>query len=349
MNKEILAVAESVSNEKSIPKETIFKLLEISLTSAIKKKYKKKIDIIIKINRNNGEFNTYKRLIVVKKVTNPKKQINIKKAINKNKNIKIGDYIENKIKKIYFDRITTQTAKKIIIKKIIEEKKNINIKKIKKKKWQIITGFIKKIYKNYILIDIGYNTEAKILKKDMIKKEKFKIGKKIKSIIYDIKKKNNNYEILLSRSKKIMLIELLKIEIPEIKKKIIKIKAISRNPGFRSKIAVKSNDKKIDPIGSCVGIKGSRIKWISHELSGEKIDIILWNKNIKKFIKNIISPAKINNIFINKKKKIININVEISKLAQIIGKNGQNIKLSSKLIGWDINILNNKQYKKNKN
>ncbi len=345
MNKDILIMTEAVSNKKSLPKEIIFKVLENALTIVINKKYKKKIDIKININRKNGKFYIYRRWIVVKKVKKPNIEININEAINKNKKIKIGDFIKNKIKKINFDRITTQKAKKIIIKKIKEEKKKIILKKIKQRKGQIITGFIKKLYKNYSIIDIGNDIEIKLLKKDMLLNEKLKIGKKIKGVIYNIKKYNNEYEILITRSQIIMIKELLKIEIPEIKKKIIKIKSISRKPGLRSKIAVISKDKRIDAIGACIGIKGSRIKAISNELSGEKIDIILWNKNIKKFIINTLLPIIIYNISINYKKKIINISIETKNLAQIIGKNGQNIKLISKLIGWEINVISIKNIK----
>ncbi len=347
INKEILSITEALSNEKSLPKEIIFKTIEKALTIAIKKKYEYKINIKININRNNGKFYTYRRWMVVKKVKQPNKEISLDK-IN-DKNIKIGDFIEKKIKLINFDRITTQTAKNIISKKIREAKKIIFLKKIIKKKGNIITGFIKKIKKKYLTIDIGYSVKAKILKKDMILKDKFKIGNKIKGILYKIKKKKNNYQILLTRSKIKMLTELFKKKIPEIKKNIIKIKSISRDPGSRSKIAVKTNNKRIDPIGACIGIKGSRVQSISNELSGEKIDIILWKKNIKKFVINAMSPAEISNILVNKKKKTINIKVETKNLAKAIGKNGQNIKLASQLIGWKINIITKKNKILNKN
>ncbi len=339
MNKEILAVAEAVSNEKSLPKEIIFKTLEKALTIAIKKKYNKKIDIKINIDRKKGTFNTYRRWIVVKKIKKPYKEITYQKVFHKNKNIKIGDFIEKKIKSEIFDRITTQKAKKIIIQKIREIKKTIILKKIKKKKGKIITGYIKKINKKSISINIGFNLKAILLKKDSIKNDKFKIGKKIKGIIYKIKKIKKKYKIFITRIKNNILLELLKKNIPEIKKKIIKIKAISRKPGLRSKIAVDTNNKYIDPIGACIGLKGSRIQLISNELSGEKIDIILWNNDPKKFVTNSLLPAKILNIIINKNKKKMDINVKIKNLAKTIGKNGQNIKLASKLTGWELNII----------
>ncbi len=343
MNKEILEVTESVSNEKCLPREKIFEALETALTIATKKKYEKKIDVIVKINRKNGNFYTYRRWLVVKKVKYPKKEININNIIYKN--IKIGDFIEKKIKSIIFNRITTQTAKQIILQKMREEEKKIIIKKFKKKIGKIITGNIKKINKELIIIDIGSNTDAFLKKKDMILKEKFRLGNRIKVLLYKIKKKKKGYNFLLSRSKKEIIIELLKIEIPEIKEKIIEIKSIARNPGSRTKIAVNSKDKYIDPIGACIGIKGSRIQAISNELCGEKIDIILWNKNPIKFVKNAMSPAEISSILINKKKHSMNINVKSNNLAQAIGKNGQNVKLATKLTGWNINISSLKNKK----
>ncbi len=343
MNKKIIEVAEAVSNEKSLPREKIFKTLETALEIAIKKKYKKEIDIKVYINRKNGIFNIYRRWTIVKNVKNPEKETNFKNI--KKKNFKIGDFIKNKIKLIKFDRISTQIVKQIIIQKIKEAEKLMFLKKIKNKKGKIISGFIKKIKKNYITIDIGFNLEAILLKKDMILTEKFNKNNKIKGLIYNIYKLKNEYQILITRIKNKFLIELLKKQIPEIKKKIIKIKSISRNPGLRSKIAVKTKDKRIDPIGTCIGIKGLRIKKISNELSGEKIDIILWNKNPKKFVINSMSPAKILNILLIKKKKIMIIKVKNNNIAKAIGKNGQNIKLASELTGWNINISNNNKNK----
>ncbi len=342
MNKEILVVAEAVSNEKSLPKEIIFKTLEKALTLAIKKKYNKKIDIKININRNNGSFKIYRRWIVVEKIKKPYKEITFQKAIYKNKNIKIGEFIKNKIKLEKFDRITTQTAKQIITQKIRKIKKLIILEKIKKKKNHIITGYVKKINKQYITINIKSNLKVILLKKDMIIKDNFKIGDKIKGIIYDIRKKKNKWKIFITRLNKKILIELFKKYVPEIKKKIIEIKAISRTPGLRSKIAVNTKNKHIDPIGACIGLKGLRIKSISNNLSGEKIDIILWNKNPKKFVINSLLPAKISNIKINTKKKSMDINVKITNLAKTIGKNGQNIKLASQLTGWNLNIITTK-------
>ncbi len=340
-NKKIIEVANAVSNEKSLPKEKIFKFLENALEIAIKKKYKKKINIKIYINRKNGILNTFRKWKIVKKVKNHNIEICYK--LTKNKNTKIGSYITKKIKSIKFDRITTQRVKQIITQKIKLAKQLINLNKIKKKIGKLITGFITKIKKNYILIDIGSDLEAILLKCNMIKTEKLHKGKKITGILYNIIKNKNNYKIFITRLNNKILIELLKKEIPEIKKKIIIIKSISREPGIRTKIAVKTYDKRIDPIGSCIGIRGIRIQNISQKLSGEKIDIILWKKNPKKYVINALAPAKIINIKINKKNKNMDIIVKNNNIAKAIGKKGLNIKLASLLTKWNINILNNKK------
>ncbi len=347
MNKKILTVAEAVSNEKCLPKEKIFKAIESALEIATKKKHHQKIDVRVSINRNKGTFNTYRRWMVVKKIKQPTKEITLEAAIYKNKNIKIGDFIELQIKSIIFDRITTQIAKQVVAQKMREAKRKETIKILKKKTGQIIDGMIQQINKKKIIIDIGSNLQAWLYKKDMIPQEKFKRGNRIKAVLYKIKKIEGKYHILLSRTKKKIIIELLKTEIPEIKEKIIKIKSIARNPGYRTKIAVTSKDKYIDPIGACIGLRGSRIKAISDKLSGEKIDIILWNKNNKKFVINSLLPAKISYISENKNQHTMNIIVKENKLAQTIGKKGRNIRLASKLTGWNINILslNKNKYK----
>ncbi len=338
MNKKILAVAEIVSNEKSLPKEKIFEVLENALTIATQKKYEQKINIRVKINRDNGSFHTYRRWLVVKNVQEPTKEITLEAANYKNNNIQLGEFIEYKIPSILFDRIATQTVKKIIIQKIQIAKQILIIKKLKNKIGSIISGNIKQINKDYILIDIGHNIEVYLHKIDMITKEHWNIGNPIKGVLYHISKKHKKYKLLVSRSKIEMLIALLNREIPEIKENIIIIKSITRDPGNRAKIAVSTNNKYIDPIGACIGIRGTRIQAISKELSGEKIDIILWSHNIYQYIINAMLPATISIVNIIKKKKIIDISVNTQNIAKAIGKKGQNIKLASQLTGWTVHI-----------
>ncbi|CAL4322154.1 Transcription termination/antitermination protein NusA [Buchnera aphidicola (Periphyllus testudinaceus)] len=348
MKKDILTVIESVSNEKSIPKEIIFKALEQALSSATKKKIKKDIYVKVIINPQSGVFQTYRRWLVVKEVLNPTKEITLSAAQYEDKNIKLNDYIEEKIKSVKFDRITTQTAKQVIIQKVREAEKEIIVNNFKKKQGEIQTGIVKKINRDFIILDLGNNAEGLLLKKEMLPRENFRIGDRVKSILYCVKFEKNNSQLLLSRSRSEMLTELLKIEVPEIGEGIIEIKEIARDPGSRSKIAVKTHDEKIDPVGACVGMRGARVQAVSNELFGERIDIVLWNKNLEKFVINSMAPAEVLKIIVNKKKKFIDITVDYKNLAQAIGRNGQNVKLASILSKWELNVMTEEELK-NKN
>lgn len=346
MNKEILDVVESVSNEKSLPREKIFEALESAIATATKKKHEQDIDIKINIDRKTGNFNTVRRWKVVEEVTQPTREITIAAAKLENKEIKISDYIEDKIKSISFDRITTQTAKQVIVQKVREAEREMIIEKFLSQKGEIITGIVKKISRDNIILDLGNNAEAILLKEEMLPRENFRLGDRIRSILYDIRPESKGAQLFVSRSKPEMLIELFKIEVPEIAEETIETKIAARDPGSRAKIAVKTNDKRIDPIGACVGMRGSRVQAISNELSGERIDIILWDNNPAQFVINAMAPADVSSIVVDEDKFTMDIAVESSNLAQAIGKNGQNVRLASQLLKkhmederWELNVM----------
>lgn len=356
MNKEILSVVESVSNEKCIPREKIFKALESALETATKRKQEGDINIRININRKTGNFNTFRRWLVVEIVNQPKKEITIDAAKLENKQIKIGEYVEEKMDSIVFDRITTQTAKQVIVQKVREAEREIIIEQFKEKVGEIITGIVKKINRENIVLDLGNNAEAVILKDDMLPKENFHLGDRIRGVLYEIRPESKGAQLFISRSKPEMLIELFKIEVPEIGEKIIETKVAARDPGSRAKIAVKTNDKRIDPIGACVGMRGSRVQAISSELNGERIDIILWDENPAQFVINAMAPADVSSIIVDEDKCTIDVAVESTNLAQAIGRNGQNIRLASQLLKkhrqnkqWELNVMSSEELiKKNK-
>ncbi|CAL4321649.1 transcription termination factor NusA [Buchnera aphidicola] len=341
MNKKILSVIEAVSNEKSLSKEKIFEALEIALATATKREYERDVNIRVHINRKNGNFSTFRRWMVVKKVHYPMKEITLDAAIfqfSKNK-IKLYDFIEEKINSLKFNRITTQTAKQVIIQKVKEAERLSMIEKLKKKIGEIVIGIVKKITRENIIFEIENNTEAIMLKEDMLPRENFRIGDRVKSVLYKINYEVEGVQILLSRSKIEMLIALFNVEVPEISDKIIEIKAVARDPGSRSKVAVKTNDIRIDPVGACVGMRGARVQAVSNELFGERIDIVPWNKKDEKFIINSMSPADVISIFINKKNNSVDISVDSKNLAQAIGRNGQNVRLASQLSGRELNVM----------
>ncbi|QJC35785.1 transcription termination factor NusA [Enterobacteriaceae endosymbiont of Donacia sparganii] len=352
MNKEMLAVIEAVSNEKSLPREKIFEAMESALVSATKKKYEQDIEVFVNIDRKSGNFNTFRKWLVVKKVHYPTKEITLDAARIDDHTLNLGDYIYDQIKSINFDRITTQTAKQVIVHKVREAEKAITIAQFKKKEGKILSGIVKKVNRGHLTLDLGHSADAIILRSDMLPRENFRLGDRVRGILFYIKEDIKETQLFISRSKIRMLIELFHIEVPEIGEGLIEIKCAARDPGSRAKIAVKTNDKRIDPVGACVGMRGARVQAISNELNGERIDIVLWDSNPEKFVINAMSPADISSIILDKKKHMIDIAVEENNLAQAIGRNGQNIRLASQLSGWELNVMTKNdlhhKYKKEK-
>ena len=339
MNKEILAVVKTVSNEKSLPLEKIFEVLEIALATATKKKYHQEVDVRISIDRKSGDFNTFRRWEIVEKVTQPTREITLEAARYENKDLKLGEYIEDKIKSVTFDRITTQTAKQVIVQKVREAEREMIIAQFYKHKGTIVTGIVKKIHRDNILLDLGDNAEGIILREDMLPRENFRLGDRVRGVLYLIRPEVRGAQLYVSRSKPEMLIKLFHIEVPEIGEEIIEIKATARDPGSRAKIAVKTNDKRIDPVGACVGMRGARVQAVSSELCGERIDIVLWDENPAQFVINAMSPSEVTSIIVDEDHHTMDIAVEAKNLAQAIGRNGQNVRLASQLSGWDLNIM----------
>lgn len=346
MNKEILAVVEAVSNEKSLPREKIFEALEIALATATKKKYEQEIDVRVNIDRKLGDFDTFRRWLIVEEVTQPTREITLEAAKFEDPKIKLGDYIEDQIKSIIFDRITTQTAKQVIVQKVREAERLMVVEQFREHQGEIISGVVKKINRENIILDLGNNAEAVILREDMLPRENFRQGDRLRGVLYDVRPEARGAQMFVSRSRPEMLVELFRIEVPEIGEEIIEIKAAVRDPGSRAKIAVKTNDKRIDPIGACVGMRGARVQAVSSELGGERIDIVLWNDNPAQFVINAMSPADVASIVVDEDKCTMDVAVENSNLAQAIGRNGQNVRLASQLLKkhrgddrWELNIM----------
>lgn len=339
MNKEILAVVEAVSNEKSIPWEKIFEALETALATATKKKYEQEIDIRVNINRKSGEFKTFRRWLIVDKVTQPTREITLEAAIFDDPKSKLGGYIEDEIKSVPFDRITTQTAKQVIVQKVREAERAMVVDQFRNHEGEIVTGVVKKVNRDSISLELGRNAEAVINRSDMLPRENFRPGDRIRGVLYSVRPELRGVQLFVSRSRTEMLTELFRIEVPEIGEEIIEIKAASRDPGSRAKIAVKTNDKRIDPIGACVGMRGARVQAVSSELAGERIDIILWDDNPAQFVINAMAPADVSSIVVDEDKHTMDIAVSEDMLAQAIGRNGQNVRLASQLSGWELNVI----------
>lgn len=339
MNKEILAVIEAVSNEKAVPQERIFEALEVALSIATRKKYDQDIEVRVVIDRKSGNIETFRRWMVVEQVTQPTKEITLAAALLDNPNIKIHEYIEDVIDSIIFDRITTQTAKQVIVQKVREAERAMIIEQFINRQGSIITGMVKKINRDSISVDLGNNAEGIISREEMLARENFRIGDRIRGILYLVRPDYKGPQLFISRTRTEMLIELFRIEVPEIGEDLIVIKSAARDPGSRSKIAVKTNDKRIDPVGACVGMRGARVQAVSSELGGERIDVVLWDDNPVQLVINAVSPADVASIIVDEDKHTMDIAVVESNLAQVIGRNGQNIRLVSQLSGWELNVM----------
>ncbi|PWC12083.1 transcription termination/antitermination protein NusA [Brenneria roseae subsp. americana] len=352
MNKEILAVVEAVSNEKAVPREKIFEALETALATATKKKYEQEIDVRVSIDRKTGDFDTFRRWLVVNEVTQPTREITLDAAQFEDPALDVGDYVEDQIESVTFDRITTQTAKQVIVQKVREAERAMVVDQFREQEGEIITGVVKKVNRDNISLEVrpvdGSNTsaEAVIGREDMLPRENFRPGDRIRGVLYSVRPEARGAQLFVSRSRPEMLIELFRIEVPEIGEEVIEIKAAARDPGSRAKIAVKTNDKRIDPVGACVGMRGARVQAVSSELGGERIDIILWDDNPAQFVINAMAPADVVSIVVDEDTCTMDIAVESSNLAQAIGRNGQNVRLASQLLKqhrsddrWELNVM----------
>ncbi|WP_422667293.1 transcription termination factor NusA [Buchnera aphidicola] len=346
MNKEILAVVEAVSNEKSLPREKIFEALEMALATATKKKHEQEIDVRVSINRKTGDFSTFRRWSVVEIVTQPTREITIEAACFESEKVEINDYVEDQIESVIFDRITTQTAKQVIVQKVREAERAMLVDQFRKYTGEIITGIVKKINRDNLTLDLGNNAEALILREGMLPRENFRPGDRIRGLLYGVYPEARGAQLFISRSKPEMLIELFRIEVPEIGEELIEIKAAARDPGLRAKIAVKTNDNRIDPIGACVGMRGARVQAVSNELCGERIDIILWDDNPAQFVINAMAPAEVAAIIVDEDHHTMDIAVDTNHLAQAIGRNGQNVRLASQISGWELNVMTTEELHK---
>ena len=336
MGLEIIRVVDTVSETKDMDREIIFEAIENALETATKKKYDYNLDVKVKIDRNTGDYNTYRRWMVFadesRDLEDPDIELRMIDAIDINKAAQPGEYVEEEIESVDFDRIGAQIAKQVIVQKVREAEKQKVIEQYKDRVGEVISGVVKRMDRNGFYIDIGNNAEAFLPRKEMIAKEALRPQDRIKSILKGINDDLKGPPLILSRVMPEFLIELFKVEVPEITQNLITIEGASRDPGLRAKIAVHSDDKKIDAVGACVGMRGSRVQSVSNELNGERIDIILWSNNNAQFVVNAMSPANVVSIIVYEEKNSMDIAVEEAKLSQAIGRGGQNIRLASEFI-----------------
>jgi len=342
MNKEILLVAEAVSNEKQVPREKIFEALEFAIASATKKKNEGEIEVRVSIDRETGDFDTFRRWLVTEDdhvQENPYAEITISAAQIDEPEIALGDFVEDQIESIAFDRITTQTAKQVIVQKVREAERAQMIDEYKDRVGDLITGAVKKVNRDNIIIDLGNNAEGVMYRDDMLPRETFRPGDRVRGLLFDIRPEAKGAQLFISRTHPDMLVELFRIEVPEIAEETLEVRAAARDAGSRAKIAVKTNDKRLDPVGACVGMRGSRVQAVSGELGGERVDIVLWDENPAQFVINAMAPADVASIVVDEDTHAMDVAVESDHLAQAIGKSGQNVRLASQLTGWELNVM----------
>ncbi len=346
MSKDILLVVDAVSNEKGVDKEIIFEAIEAALASATRKKHGGEIDVRVQIDRETGDYSSFRRWKIVENqeaIESPLTEITYDAAQELEPGIELGGYIEEPIESVEFGRIAAQTAKQVIVQKVREAERAKMVEAYKERKGELVTGIVKRIDRGNVILDLGGNAEAYIAREEMIPRQSVRVGDRLRGYLYDVRSEPRGPQLFVSRTAPELLIELFKLEVPEVGEGLIEIVGAARDPGLRAKIAVKSNDPRIDPVGACVGMRGSRVAAISNELAEERVDVILWDENFAQFVINAMSPADVVSIVVDEDAHSIDVAVTEDNLSQAIGRGGQNVRLASQLTGWEINVMSEAQ------
>ncbi|TIE71567.1 transcription termination factor NusA [Legionella pneumophila] len=346
MSKELLLVAEALSNERGVSKDVIILAIQTALESATRKILGLDIGVRIKIDSKTGDYETFRYWDVVneEELEFPDRQLSLEQAKERKPSAAVGDRIEEIIPSIEFGRIEAQTARQVIMQKVREAERELIIDQFRSKLGQLIYGTVKKVTRDNIIIDLGGKAEAFLPRSEMLPHEMFRPNDRVRAYLYEITPQARGPQLFVSRTRNEMLIELFRIEVPEIGENIIDIKAAARDPGNRAKIAVKTNDGRIDPIGACVGMRGARVQAVSSELGGERVDIILWDDNPAQLVINAMAPADITSIVVDEDTHTMDLAVAKEQLSQAIGRNGQNVRLASQLTGWTLNVMTTEEF-----
>ena len=344
MSKEILLVAEAVSNEKAVDREIIFEALEAALASATRKRYgDDDVDVRVSINRSNGEYDTFRRWKVFAddstELESPARELRMIDAVDIDPAAVPGGHVEQLIPSVEFGRIAAQTAKQVIVQKVREAERKKVVEEFEGRVGQLLSGVVKRVDRNGVYVDLGGNAEGFIPREHMMPREPARPQDRIKALLREVRSEPRGPQLFLTRTSPQFLLELFKIEVPAVGQGLIDILGAARDPGLRAKIAVKSNDRRIDPVGACVGMRGSRVQAVSNELAGERVDIILWNESPAQYVINAMSPADVSSIVVDEEAHSMDLAVQEDKLSQAIGRGGQNIRLASELTGWELNVM----------
>lgn len=345
MSKELLLVVDAVSNEKGVSRQIIFNALECALASATRKRHGGEADIRVSIDPQTGDYSAIRRWQVVEDgaVESPDLQISLTHARPRHPEVQPGEFIEEPIDSVSFDRIGAQTAKQVIVQKIREAERAQVVEAYRSRQGELIGGVVKRIERGNIIIDVGNNVEAVIPREELLPREAVRPNDRIRGYLQNVRSEHRGPQLFLSRTTPELLTALFKLEVPEIGEQLVEIMGCARDPGLRSKIAVRTKDPRIDPVGACVGMRGARVQAVSNELAGERVDIIIWDDNPAQFVINAMSPAEVVSIIVDEDSHSMDVAVREDQLSLAIGKNGQNVRLASQLTGWTLNVMTKSQ------
>ena len=342
MSREILLLVDALAHEKSVEREIIFEAVEEALASATKKKHKDAIDIKVEIDQETGEYETFRKWTVLPEDLVEDEEIQVSLEDERAKGLVENDIIKEPIESVEFGRIGAQAAKQVILQKVREAEREQILNEFLARDEKLVSGQIRRMERGNAIIEIG-RIDAVLPREQMIPKENLRIGDRVRAIVMEVDRGIKGPQLILSRVSPEFLIRLFELEVPEIEEGLLEIMAASRDPGLRSKIAVKANDQRLDPVGTCVGMRGSRVQAVTGELAGERVDIALWSIEPAQFVINAMAPAEISSIMVDEDKKSMDLVVSEDQLAQAIGRNGQNIRLATELTGWELNILSEEE------
>ncbi|HEU0219763.1 MAG TPA: transcription termination factor NusA [Gallionella sp.] len=340
MSREILLLVDALSREKNVDKEVVFEALESALASATKKRFADEADVRVSIDRNTGEYESFRRWEVMDDETfeTPDMHIKLEEAQKHKADIQLGEFIEEPLESIDFGRIGAQAAKQVIFQKIRDAEREQVLSDFMDRKEHLVSGTVKRLERGNALIEFG-KIEALLPREQMIPKENLRVGDRVKAHLLRVDRSARGPQVILSRTSPELLVKLFELEVPEIEENLLEIVSAARDPGSRAKIAVQSHDPRIDPIGTCVGMRGSRVQGVTNELAGERVDIILWSEDPATYVINALAPAEVSSIMVDEEKHSMDVVVEEENLAQAIGRGGQNVRLASELTGWELNIM----------
>ncbi|MGZ5571322.1 MAG: transcription termination factor NusA [Usitatibacter sp.] len=340
MSRDLLLLVDALSREKIVAKDTVFLALEMALASATKKRFKDEVDVRVEIDRETGDYHAFRRWTVVpdEEHEEPAHQIAITDAVEENPEAVLGDVIEEPLEAETFGRIGAQAAKQVILQKIRDAEREQILNDFLERGESLVTGTVKRAERGNLIVESG-RVEALLPRDQLIAKENLRVGDRVRAYIAKIDRAARGPQLILSRIAPEFLVKLFELEVPEIEEGLLEIKAAARDPGLRAKIAVKSNDQRIDPVGTCVGMRGSRVQAVTQELAGERVDIILWSPEPAQFVINALAPADVTSIVVDEERHSMDVVVEEDQLALAIGKGGQNVRLASELTGWQLNIM----------